>query len=63
VVTIVIKLVSPFTKSPSQGAETTVLCAIHPDANAIGGRYFSRCQPARSSREANDPVVGKRLWS
>jgi WW domain-containing oxidoreductase len=59
---IVMKLVSPFTKSPAQGAATTVLCAIHPDAKAVAGRYFSHCQPAKMRREAQSPEVAKKLW-
>jgi len=59
---IVMKLVSPFTKSPAQGAATTVLCTIHPDAEAVAGRYFSHCQPAKMSQEAQNPEVARRLW-
>lgn len=58
----VMKLVSPFTKSPAQGAATTVLCAVHPDPQAVAGRYFSHCQPVRMSREAESPEVAERLW-
>ena len=59
---VAMKLVSPFTKSPAQGAATSVLCAVHPDAPAVAGRYFSHCQPKRMSREAESPEVAKRLW-
>ncbi len=55
-------LASPFTKSPNQGAATTVLCAVIPDAAAVSGKYFSHCQLARASREAEDPQVAGRLW-
>jgi NAD(P)-dependent dehydrogenase (short-subunit alcohol dehydrogenase family) len=56
------KLVSPFTKSPAQGAATSVVCAVHPDTTALAGRYFSHCQSVRMSREAENPEVAKRLW-
>jgi WW domain-containing oxidoreductase len=56
------RLASPFTKSPNQGAATTVLCAVHPDASEVSGRYFSHCREARASREAEDPAVAERLW-
>jgi WW domain-containing oxidoreductase len=56
------KLVSPFTKSPAQGAATSVVCAVHPDSTALAGRYFSHCQSVRMSREAEDPEVANRLW-
>ncbi len=59
---LAIAIASPFTKNPNQGAATTVLCAIHPDRDAIGGRYFSNCQSRPSSTEANDPTAASRLW-
>ena len=59
---LAMKLVSPFTKSAAQGAATSVLCAVHPDAAAVAGGYFSHCQPARMSREAANPEVARRLW-
>lgn len=55
-------LVSPFTKTPEQGAATSVVCAVHPDPTAIAGQYLSHCQIARMSREAENADVAKRLW-
>ncbi|MBT5779943.1 MAG: hypothetical protein HOI02_11090, partial [Rhodospirillaceae bacterium] len=48
---IVMKLVSPLTKSPSQGASTTICCALQ-DADRVAGKYFSDCQPHDMSEEA-----------
>ena len=59
---IMMKLISPFTKSPNQGAATTVYCAVEPNPKAIGGLYFSHCQPAPMSKEAANEAVAKRLW-
>ena len=59
---IMMKLISPFTKSPNQGAATTVYCAVGPNPKAIGGLYFSHCQPAPMSKEAANEAVAKRLW-
>ncbi len=56
------KLVSPFTKSPAQGAATSVVCAVHPDPDVLAGQYFSQCQATQMSREAESPEVAKRLW-
>ncbi|MFT5442094.1 MAG: WW domain-containing oxidoreductase [Myxococcota bacterium] len=55
-------LASPFTKTPSQGAATSVVCALHPDTEVLAGKYLSHCQQVRMSREAEDPAVAKRLW-
>ena len=59
---LAIQLVSPFTKNASQGAATSVFCAVHPDPSALAGRYFSNCRPKPCSREASDPAVAARLW-
>ncbi len=59
---IAFKLVSPFTKTPNQGAATTVYCALHQPASEIAGGYFSHCQPASPTAEANNPAVAKKLW-
>jgi WW domain-containing oxidoreductase len=56
-------LASPFTKSPNQGAATTVYCALHEPASEIAGGYFSHCQQARQTAEAKDPQVAARLWA
>ncbi len=55
------KLISPFTKTPQQGASTTMVCALG-DAQAVAGQYYSDCQPAKMSDEAANPDVAKRLW-
>lgn len=58
-------------RSPQQGAATTVLIAVHPLLDGIGGRYFEDCNeagPAVSGISggvapyALDPVTAKRLW-
>ena len=59
---VLMKLISPFTKTPNQGAATSVYCATYAPAVDLQGQYFSHCQNVRSSKEANDPVPAKRLW-
>lgn len=56
------KVASPFTKTPNQGAATSVMCATHDNNEDIAGGYFSHCRPARRSKEAANPAVAKRLW-
>lgn len=56
------KLVSPFTKTPAQGAATSIVCAVHPDPGAVGGKYFSHCQPKGMSKLAQDADAAARLW-
>ncbi|MCB1691643.1 MAG: SDR family oxidoreductase [Pseudomonadales bacterium] len=60
---LLIKLLSPFTKNPDQGASTTVYCAARAKADEIRGNYFSHCQRVAASEEARDPEVANRLWA
>ena len=59
--TVLMKLASPFTKNPDQGASTTVYCAARASATEIRGQYFSHCRLAEATTEANDPGVAKHL--
>ena len=59
---LVFKLVSPLTKSPNQGASTTVYCAAHERTDELAGKYFSHCKPIRSTKEANNPETARKLW-
>ncbi len=60
---LLVRLVSPFTKNPDQGAATTVYCAARAAPEEIQGSYFSHCAKVDSSRAANDPEVARRLWA
>ncbi len=60
---IAMKLISPFTKSPSVGASTSIVCVTHPDPPELAGRYFSDCRPKQASDEARDEAVAERLWA
>jgi WW domain-containing oxidoreductase len=61
-VRIAFRLVSPFTKTPNQGAATTVFCALHEPTADIAGGYFADCQPAQCTPEAKNALVAQRLW-
>ncbi len=57
------KLVSPFTKSPVQGAATTVYATVHEPATDLAGKYLQDCQITPSSPESNNPTVAQHLWT
>ena len=61
IMSVIMKLISPFTKNPNQGASTTICCALE-DADRVAGQYFSHCQPSKMTKEAADPATGKKLW-
>ena len=60
---VLMKLVSPFTKTPAQGAATTVWAVVHEPAAELAGQYLRECRVARSSAESNDPAVAERVWA
>jgi len=52
----------PFTKSPAQGARTTVYLATSPLAEGVTGAYFVNSKPATSSKSSRDATAAGRLW-
>ena len=62
-VDVLIKLASPFTKNPAQGAATSVYATLHQPASDIAGQYLEDCHVSQCSAEANDPAVAQRLWT
>jgi WW domain-containing oxidoreductase len=62
VVGLLMKLVSPFTKTPEQGAATTVWAVVHEPAAELAGQYLKECRVDRSSEQSNDPAVAERVW-
>ncbi|KAJ0022786.1 hypothetical protein NQD34_014920 [Periophthalmus magnuspinnatus] len=56
----VMKVVSPFTKSSTEGAQTSIYCAVEPSLES--GGYYSDCAPAKCSAKARDDKVAERLW-
>lgn len=59
---LMMTLISPLTKTPNQGASTTVYCAAYLDGKDIQSGYFSHCKKGKSSAEANNPEVAQQLW-
>jgi WW domain-containing oxidoreductase len=62
IMSILMKVISPITKTPNQGAGTSVYCAVHEPAEEVRGLYFSHCKAVKSTTEANDPAVASKLW-
>jgi WW domain-containing oxidoreductase len=60
--TLLMTLARPFSKSLAQGAATSVYCAIAPELEGIGGRYYRDCAEGRMSAGARDAQAAARLW-
>lgn len=59
---LVMKAVSPFTKTSTQGAQTSIYCAVEPSLENESGGYYSDCAPAKCSAKAQDDDLAQRLW-
>ncbi|XP_044062681.1 retinol dehydrogenase 13 isoform X2 [Siniperca chuatsi] len=49
-------------KTPSQGSQTTVYCAVTPGLEERSGQYFSDCAEKEAAPEGQDDVVARKLW-
>lgn len=59
---MVMKVVTPFTKSSEQGAQTSIYCAVEPSLENESGGYYSDCAPAKCSAKAQDDDLAQKLW-
>lgn len=51
-----------FSKSPVEGAQTTIHCAVADDIPKYNGFYFSDCKPKKPSINARSGEDAERLW-
>lgn len=58
---ILFQIISPFTKSPAQGASTPMFCASQP-AEIVSGNYFSGNEKTKKSMLARNQSLAKELW-
>lgn len=59
---IIVRLASPFMKSPQKGAETVVYLASSPEVAGVSGKYFANKKEKATSPECNDETSAQRLW-
>ncbi|XP_046891679.1 dehydrogenase/reductase SDR family member 13-like [Hypomesus transpacificus] len=51
-----------FFKTPVQGSQTTLHCALQEGLEPLSGRYFSNCTVRDVYAKAKDDAVAKKLW-
>ena len=59
---LIVRLASPFMKSPQKGAETVVYLASSPEVADISGKYFANKKEKATPPEGNDESSAQRLW-
>ena len=51
-----------FTKSPKEGAQTSIYCAVDEEAGQETGHYYSDCKKKEPQPLAKDKKLAKELW-
>ncbi|XP_072015689.1 retinol dehydrogenase 11-like [Amphiura filiformis] len=49
-------------KTPLQGAQTSIYCAVDENLKEVSGQYYSDCAEAATSKAAQDDAAAERLW-
>lgn len=49
-------------KSPWEGAQTTIYCAVDESLANVSGLYYSDCAPKTAAPQAQDDDAAKKLW-
>lgn len=51
-----------FFKTPEQGAQTTIYCAVDETTGKESGLYYSDCRPVEPSKNAENVNDARTLW-
>lgn len=51
-----------FLKTPSQGAQTSVYCAVQEGIEEQSGEYFSDCSVRKTTEKSRDEELANKLW-
>ena len=52
-----------FVKTPKQGVQTTIYCAVSEEMEGVTGKYLADCQITKTeSPQAEDDQLAERLW-
>ncbi|XP_054470600.1 retinol dehydrogenase 12 [Anoplopoma fimbria] len=60
--TIFFTVFSTFLKTPREGAQTSVYCAVADELHSISGKHFSDCAPAFVAPQGRSEETARRLW-
>ena len=60
---LMVKLMSPFMKTPEQGAACSLHVATAPELDGVSGEYFENSRTRPSARAARDEAAQDRLWT
>ncbi|MGH0132474.1 UNVERIFIED_CONTAM: hypothetical protein FKN15_049160 [Acipenser sinensis] len=56
------RIFSFFIKTPWEGAQTNIYCAVAEELENVSGKHFSDCSPAFVAPQGRNEETAKRLW-
>ncbi|XP_039597760.1 retinol dehydrogenase 12 [Polypterus senegalus] len=59
---LVWRLFSFFIKTPKEGAQTSIFCAVAEELDSVSGVYFSDCHPAFVAPQGRNDKTARELW-
>ncbi|XP_061193007.1 uncharacterized protein LOC133201230 [Saccostrea echinata] len=59
---IIWPLIALIFKTPREGAQTNIYCAVDESLDNVTGKYFSDCAVKEESKAAQDDEAARRLW-
>lgn len=59
---ILMWIARPFSKSPQEGAQTSVYVATSPEIFSVTGRYFKDMKPVKPDSKAKSKFLASELW-
>lgn len=60
--TIFFTIFAMFLKTPREGAQTSIYCALAEELHSISGKHFSDCAPAFVAPQGRSEETARRLW-
>src|SRR5262249_36280425 len=59
---MIVRLITPFMRTPEKGADTVIWLASSPGVEGITGRYFREREDRQCKEESYDVAIASRLW-
>ncbi|XP_071238613.1 retinol dehydrogenase 11-like isoform X2 [Salvelinus alpinus] len=62
IMSLLFSLFSLFLKSPREGAQTSIYCAVAEELHSLTGKHFSDCAPASVAPQGRNEETARKLW-
>lgn len=62
VMSLMFTLFGMFLKTPQEGAQTSIYCAVAEELGVVSGQHFSDCAPAFVAPQGRSEETRRKLW-